>query len=142
MAINRKQTLELAVVVAVLGAGMLALRLFDPATSHLFPPCPLYVLTGWYCPGCGTLRAFHQLLHGNLRNAFNLNPLAMLSLPFVVYGGASYAAFQLRGRHLPHIFIPAAWIWALAVVVVLFGILRNIPVYPLVLLKPGGGLIS
>ena len=43
-------------------AGMVLLELFDPATSGVFPPCPLHYLTGWYCPGCGSLRAIHQLV--------------------------------------------------------------------------------
>ena len=142
MALDRKRALVFASAAAVMSAGLLMLRLFDPATSHLFPPCLFYSLTGWYCPGCGSTRALHQLLHGHLRNAFNLNPLAVICLPFLIYGGASYAAFQLRGRYLPRVFVPAFWIWALGVAFVLFGILRNIPVHPFVLLRPGGGLLS
>ncbi len=121
------------------GAGAaLVLWLFDPAGSALFPPCPLRALTGWYCPGCGSLRAIHQLLHGNLRLAFALNPLAVMALPFLTYGTISHAFFLLRGRGLPSMFLPAAAIRALAVAIILFGILRNVPVYPLALLAPGG----
>ena len=118
----------------LLPAGMLlmfvaivALDLFDPATSGLFPPCPLRYLTGWYCPGCGSLRAMHQLLQGNLRAAWALNPLTVLLLPVLVYGMASYAVFELRGQHLPRLFLPAIWIRALCAVIILFGIARNIP---------------
>ncbi|HVO82287.1 MAG TPA: DUF2752 domain-containing protein [Terriglobales bacterium] len=125
-------------VLAAGAAALVALRLFDPATSGVFPPCPLRVLTGWYCPGCGSLRAFHQLLHGNLRNAWLLNPLAVVSLPFLAYGMASHAVFVVRGRYLPRVFLPASWIRALCVGIVVFGIVRNIPVYPFSLLAPGG----
>ena len=120
----------------LLPAGMLlmfvaivALDLFDPATSGLFPPCPLRYLTGWYCPGCGSLRAMHQLLQGNLRAAWALNPLTVLLLPFLLYGMASYALFELRGQHLPRLFLPAIWIRALCAVIILFGIARNIPLH-------------
>ncbi len=125
-----------------LGAAgaLVALRLYDPATSLLFPPCPLYKLTGWYCPGCGSLRALHQLLHGNLAAAFAMNPLAVLSLPFLLYGIASFLVFQLRGRFLPRYFIPASSIWVLGALILAFGIARNIPVYPLNLLAPGAML--
>jgi hypothetical protein len=106
-------------------AALLMLRLFDPATSGVFPPCPFRVLTGWLCPGCGSLRAMHQLLLGNFATAFALNPFAVISLPFLGYGTASYARFVLRGKYLPRIFVPGAWINALAASIVLFGIVRN-----------------
>src|SRR5271154_4415350 len=102
--------------------GLVVLRVFDPATSVIFPPCPVRALTGWYCPGCGSLRALHQLLLGNVGAAFALNPLAVVSLPFLAYGAASWAVFHIRGRYLPRRFLPAFWIWALLAVVLLFGI--------------------
>ena len=124
------------------GVGLVVLRWFDPATSVIFPPCPLHALTGLYCPGCGSLRALHQLLLGNLGAAFAFNPLAVLSLPFLVYGSASYALFQIRGRYLPRRFLPASWIWTLLAAIILFAVLRNIPVHPFDLLAPGGMLRS
>ena len=124
----------------VFAAGLVMLRVFDPATSGVFPPCPLRYLTGWYCPGCGSLRAIHQLLHGNLRAAWALNPLTVVLLPFVAYGTASYALFEIRGRYLPRLFLPAIWIRALCAVIILFGIARNIPIHPFDLLAPGGML--
>ncbi|HEV2113081.1 MAG TPA: DUF2752 domain-containing protein, partial [Terriglobales bacterium] len=89
------------------------------------------------CPGCGSLRALHQLLHGNLAGALSYNPLMVLSLPFVVYWVASQAVLLWRGEALPRRFIPARWIWALLVVVLSFWVLRNVPVYPFSLLAPG-----
>jgi len=127
----------LAILVASMAAAA-ALRLLDPATSGVFPPCPLRALTGWYCPGCGSLRAFHQLLHGNMADALAMNSLAVLSLPFLAYGTASYAAFVVRGSYLRRIFLPASCIRALAVGIVAFGIVRNLPLYPFLLLAPGG----
>ncbi len=128
---------SLAGMLAAIAAAVVALRILDPATSGVFPPCPLRVLTGWYCPGCGSLRAFHQLLHGNLRSALALNPFAVLASPFLSYGMASYAALVVRGRHLPRVFLPALWIRALCVSIVAFGILRNIQIHPFSLLAPG-----
>jgi hypothetical protein len=127
-------------VARVIAAGMvvIALHMFDPATSRLFPPCPFRLLTGWYCPGCGSLRALHQLLHGNVRVAFGLNPFAVMSLPFLAYTALSQSLFFLCGHRLPAVVLPGAAIRMLAVAIVGFGILRNIPVYPLNLLAPGG----
>lgn len=117
--------------------AILVLRLFDPASSHLFPPCPFLWLTGWYCPGCGSLRAVHQLLEGNFRQAMAYNPFAVLSSPFLAYGAASRAFFQLRGRYLPHLFVRAEWIRALGVTIVIFAILRNLPGHAFHWMAPG-----
>lgn len=130
--------LLLAALLAGVAAALVTLRFFDPATSGVFPPCPVLYLTGWYCPGCGSLRAMHAILHGNLREAWSLNPLTVLLLPFVAYGTGSYALFEIRGRHLPGLFLPAVWIRALCAVIILFGIARNIPVHPFDFLAPGG----
>ena len=133
-----RNNLLLAGMLAVAATALLTLHFFDPGTSGIFPPCPLRYLTGWYCPGCGSLRAMHQLLHGNLRAAWALNPLTILLLPFLMYGTASYVLFELCGRHLPRVFLPAVWIRALCAVIILFGVARNIPFYPFELLAPAG----
>jgi len=123
---------------AILGVAALALlRIFDPATSSIFPPCPLHYLTGLYCPGCGSLRALHALLHGDLRRAWAMNPLAIVVLPYLVYGLSSQILFQLRGKRLPQVALPANWIRAFGAAVILYGVARNIPIHPFNLLAPG-----
>lgn len=117
-------------------AGLIILRIFDPATSGFFPPCPVRYLTGFYCPGCGSLRALHALLHGNLRRAWAMNPFMVTMLPFVGYGLASQTLLAVRGRELPQIVLPANWIRAFCVAVVLYGIARNLPFHPFNLLAP------
>lgn len=121
-------------------AGAAMLRFFDPSTSRIFPPCLLHELTGWYCPGCGSLRAVHQLLLGNLSAAFAMNPLTVVLLPFLIYGIASFFSFQLRGRYFPSLALRASQVWGLGSAILLFGIVRNVPVYPFNLLVPGGML--
>ena len=125
-----------AVLVSAGAAGLVALVAVDPASSSFFPRCPFHSLTGLHCPGCGTLRGLHQLLHGNLRTAFSLNALMVSCLPLVVYGSVSGFVRMLSGRKLPGVFVPAVWIWMLLGVIVLFWIARNIPVYPFSLLAP------
>ena len=71
------------------GAMLVALYVWEPAASGLFPPCPFHALTGLHCPGCGSLRAVHQLLHGELWAAFRLNPLMVLSLPLLAFAVVS-----------------------------------------------------
>ena len=135
--LQMNRNLLLAAMLAAFAAAVAMLRVFDPATSGVFPPCPLRYLTGWYCPGCGSLRAIHQLLHGNLRAAWAMNPLTVVLLPFLIYGLASFALFEIRGEGLPQPFLRGAWIRALCAAIILFGIARNLPQHPFDLLAPG-----
>lgn len=63
----------LAALVVVSTAAVLFA--FDPSVTAWFPSCPLYALTGWLCPFCGSMRAAHALLHGHVETALRLNPL-------------------------------------------------------------------
>ena len=138
---NEKVRRIMVGAMALVGAaGIVLLRVNDPATSGVFPPCPLHYLTGLYCPGCGSLRAIHHLLHGDWRDAWAMNPFTCLLLPFVAYGFVSEALLQLRGRGLPQPVLPAATIRALCAAIVLFGVLRNLPFHPFDWLAPGAML--
>ncbi|HUT12312.1 MAG TPA: DUF2752 domain-containing protein [Thermoguttaceae bacterium] len=114
--------------------GALILFAHDPANSSLFPACPFRALTGLHCPGCGTLRALHQLLHGNLAASFSLNPLMVVCLPVVAYWLVSCFLRAVNGRGLPSVLVSAIWIYVLLGVIVLFWVLRNVPHYPFSLL--------
>lgn len=97
----------------------------DPAATHLFPPCPLHELTGLYCPGCGSTRALHCLVRGNLSGALAYNPLMVVSIPVLTF----YVVYQSRIRR--------PWMsWAALVIVVAFGVARNLPWAPFTLLAP------
>ncbi len=117
-------------------AGVAVLYTFDPRNAGTFPICPFLGLTGYHCPGCGTLRALHQLLHGNVIAALGYNPLTILSLPFIAYSFTDGAIRAFRTKGLPRIFIPHQYIWALFVGIVAFWLLRNVPIEPLTVLTP------
>ena len=120
----------LAIVMSVL------LFVYNPSDGRLFPPCPLHKLTGLYCPGCGSLRALHQLLHGHIITAFGLNCLMVLTLPFIIYGLLAQGLRYFFNIRIPVMFIPAPWIWTLFGLIILYTILRNIPVAPFSWLAP------
>jgi hypothetical protein len=69
-----------------LGVALVIYYQYNPATVTFFPPCPFLLLTGLPCPGCGSQRCLHQLLHGHVVDAFALNPLLVLSLPYLLIG--------------------------------------------------------
>lgn len=109
---------------------------YNPATSGLYPSSPFRVLTGLYCPGCGTLRGLHQLLHGQLITAFGLNPLMIISLPFLTCSYINYGFEAIRGKALLTIFIPPKLIWFLLQAIMAYWVVRNIPLSPFNWLAP------
>lgn len=127
---------KLAVIAGGVGTAGFLLFNFNPALEPFYPPCPFHLLSGLYCPGCGSLRACHQLLHGNLRGAFGLNPLLVVTLPFMAYSFISKASAIMGGRPLPVPFIRPVWIWLLFWIIMAFWVLRNLPYYPFSLLAP------
>ncbi len=74
--------------------GCIVLYAYEPGGSGLFPSCPFRAITGLHCPGCGTLRGLHQLLHGNLVGAFDFNPLMVLAIPFIGHAVMSDMVFK------------------------------------------------
>jgi hypothetical protein len=117
---------------SVLLAGAAYLFTFEPGRTGLFPVCLFRFLTGYTCPGCGSTRAMHQLLHGHVVSAFELNPFFLLLLPFLLYALVRYSVIVMRGGVPVHNRLPAPYIYALFVVVVSFWIFRNTPFYPFV----------
>ena len=108
----------------VAGGGALALLLFvDPATSAMFPPCLWRLATGWQCPGCGSARALHELLHGDVYAAMALNPFAVTVAPLAAFNYGAWMAGRSRGWFGS---IRPAAIYALAVALVAFAIIRNL----------------
>jgi hypothetical protein len=64
------------------------------AAALRIPLCPVALLTGRPCPGCGLTRATLALLHGHVREAVGIHPLAPLVSPllagFLAYGAVVY----------------------------------------------------
>ena len=102
---------------------------FNPAEHALYPACWLYATTGLKCPGCGGLRAAHELLHGHLKAAWALNPLVLLLLPLGAWLGINAGLTLLRGRGLPKSMPRPALIWLGAAAILAFGIVRNLPLH-------------
>lgn len=110
---------------------------FNPTEHSYFLPCPFRYATGYHCPGCGSQRAIHQLLHGEFIVAFWLNPLMVLSLPLIIYSlGQKAYNFVFNTRYRVGLFYRKWFIYGYFGVVVLFWVLRNLPQYPFSLLSP------
>ncbi len=121
-------------LVAMLGGG-LVLFWFDPSRYGFYPYCIFHRTTGLLCPGCGSLRALHQLLQGHLAAACHCNALLVLSLPLLGWFGLRVALAKFRG--LPaSLTLRPAWLWCALLLLVVFGVLRNLPFASLAWLAP------
>jgi hypothetical protein len=99
----------------------------SPEESGHYPTCPFLAVTGWFCPGCGSLRTVHALAHGDLATAWDRNPLAVLLVPFVLVAWGAWG-LRILGRRAWHPSrIRAGWIWGLLVVVLVYWVVRNVP---------------
>jgi hypothetical protein len=117
------------VLLAVTGVGVAAVvYCFNPVKYHLYPVCEFHQLTGLNCPGCGATRALYALLHGDFSTALRDNVMLVLGLAAAALRGGWFALNRFRGQPNGD-FFPARLIIPSLVVMIAFGVLRNLPAF-------------
>jgi len=120
-------------VAAFFAAGVALSLLY--ATAGIGLPCPFRAVTGWDCPLCGGTRMGDALLHGDVRAAFEFNPLAMIGLVVLGVLGALWTVEAVGGPavRLPRRLAeglrrvrPTHWLAAALVVAVVYTLARNL----------------
>jgi hypothetical protein len=124
------------VVLALFGAALLTLAIFDPHEAGGYPTCPVYALTGYYCPGCGSLRGLHSVAVGDLGDAFARNPLLPVGLIALGWAWLSWTGRRSGWWRLRSLPSSAAFCGALVAVCVGFAVVRNLPIEPFTALAP------
>lgn len=114
-------------VLAAVAAGAAYVAAVDPNRPGHYPVCPFLAVTGYYCPGCGTLRMVHALTHGHVAEAFGRNALAVLTLPVLAGLWVRWAVAAWRGRPLKVTMLRPWAAIAFAAVIVVFWVVRNLP---------------
>ncbi|MFV0289827.1 MAG: DUF2752 domain-containing protein [Mangrovibacterium sp.] len=108
--------------------GLIIFFRYNPEDNSFFPRCIFLTLTGFQCPGCGSQRAVHSLLHLQFADAWAFNPLLVLSLPYL----AIIAYFQQRKiideKHLVwrRRLLGTTAITIIFCLTILFGVIRNL----------------
>lgn len=120
-----RRTLWPWILLSLVIVGLVVIYFFDPTRHGFYPACHFYKLTHLHCPGCGTLRGLHLLTHGQIGAAFSSNPLLIGGLPLI----ASVALWRWKTSPDPE---RTQWIkptesWLVLAVVIVFGVLRNLP---------------
>jgi hypothetical protein len=125
---STKRIVLTVLVAFVVLIGVAVYFTFDPSNptlSKFFPKCPVYSFTGFKCPGCGTQRAIHAILNGDLVRAAHYNALLLVAIPLIAlywFADLTRKRWPALDNALNH---PVAII-LLLVVVVAWLVLRNI----------------
>ncbi len=146
---SRSGRVQAVAVVAGVAGACAAVLWRDPHVTGNLGVCPLHAVTGLYCPGCGTLRALYDLLHGDMAGALGHNVLTVPVLAVLVawaiwtlvpraradtasdrhppLSNSAGGAVRSRGRQ----WVPLAISSAVLVIFVVFTVARNLPGSPL-----------
>ena len=125
-----RRRLEIAAGLGVLALAAAVVGSADPETSGAYPACPFRALTGLACPGCGSLRALHDLVHGSPLAALDHNAAFVAVLAMAVL--LSVRAFVRPAIRAVRPWLPYAALGLLA----LWTVLRNLPWAPFGVLAP------
>ena len=126
LATSRHNKALLALLGCILVGGVV-LYLYSPESLRI-PRCPFLQLTGWQCPGCGSLRGIHALLHGNIVRVLQLNVMlipALLYLALLVMLELT-RPHSVRAERLYRRFSGRTASWIIFVLIVVWGIGRNL----------------
>ncbi|MFQ5505608.1 MAG: DUF2752 domain-containing protein [Planctomycetota bacterium] len=122
--------MKLCLLALSLLGGSILLFVRDPSEAGFYPSCFFLTVTGFQCPGCGTLRGMHALLHGDLLGALRCNPMLVLTVPLGGYTAVSFALQELRGRPLPVPMLRSGWILGVLGGLIGYWVVRNTGLYP------------
>lgn len=130
--------LKIGLILLIGGAFFFYFYNFNPSDqSEPFISCPSKTLLGLNCPGCGSQRLIHNLLHLNFGEAFRYNPLLFILSPFVLYILGTMVSNLFFGTKIRMKILYQNWfVYLLFGTIILYGILRNLPWYPFTLLAP------
>lgn len=98
---------------------------------NFFPECPFHKYLYLDCPGCGSQRAIHALLHLDVQKAAGYNLLLVLSLPLLI----TQLAFKIYSFSTKKNVVMRFWYnpntpKVIFAVVMIFWIARNLPYTP------------
>jgi len=118
--------------------GVIAFFYFtiNPNEVDFMLKCPLYSTTGIYCPGCGSQRALHHLLHFDFIKAAHSNILLLVGLISAIYHYSLPFINKYFNKNFKSIFNKNKNVLLVLILVILFWVLRNITHYPFTLLAP------
>ncbi|MDE6812020.1 MAG: DUF2752 domain-containing protein [Muribaculaceae bacterium] len=122
---TRRRVRRLSVIAGVCALMAGFYFVVDPMSAWWAPKCIFRMLTGLECPGCGSQRVAHALLHGDLKGAWVANPLVVVLLPMIA-GWVWVDSDPDLHPHATRLLNSPGFIVLLLVVIIGWGVLRNI----------------
>ena len=109
--------------IMILVMGILFLLIYKFLNEHfgIAIYCPFYILTGFYCPGCGITRMFLSILQLDFYQAFRYNPLVFILFVGVILLKILRFNFSKKSKKYVSYF--------LLVIVIFYGVFRNIELF-------------
>lgn len=127
---SRWDRLRAPLLTGGLAVGLtVALHVRDPHASGSWGICPWLALTGYYCPGCGSLRSVNDLSNGDVVAAAGSNLVFLAMVPVLVFWWLRWTERAWSGTARAGVVSRRSglWIALAAVVMVAFGVVRNLP---------------
>jgi hypothetical protein len=131
---SKGRVIRLFLIIVGIALPVIFIRIF--ISTPLFPSCLFHRFTGLYCPVCGSGRALHAISHFRFLEAISSNALFVAGLAFVIYLLIYEIVFIFFKKTIPKPKIGMAGLWIILGTIMLFWILRNIPVIPFIYLAP------
>ncbi len=127
-----------AVTTAGAASVCTAVALRDPREEGSFAVCPWLFLTGTQCPGCGILRSLNRMVGGDIEGALGYNVMWVIAVPIMIYSWVRWVLPAKFANFLPTIRPDRrlAAVLVFAGILVVFGVLRNLPWEPFTWLHP------
>lgn len=122
---KRRSSVLLPIILSVAAILLAVYVYFDPSDTWWMPKCPVHLLTGLECPGCGSQRAIHALLRGNFAEAWHHNALLLTMMPLLGLMAYSEATRQKNPRLYRKLFHPAV-IAGIIAIIAIFTVIRNL----------------
>ncbi len=115
-----KQTLISILIISGVGIAYYMIVTLTP----FYIPCPVKLVTGHKCPGCGISTMLIELSRLNFRGAFFANPFLFITFPFLLFEIIFNVVYSVKGKKNPK----ANRIVLIIYIILLlaFGLLRNV----------------
>ena len=75
-------TIKSLLLIAFIAIAAALYFIYNPVDFVWFPKCAFYKLTGLECPACGSQRAVHAILHGDIIGGLKYNAFILISIPY------------------------------------------------------------
>ncbi len=122
---SRQGQRYIVVAAILLAITILCIYFYCDPSDNFFPRCPFLSLTGYQCPGCGSQRAIHALLHGDIASAWHFNAILFVFIPAVAVLLVAEIKREKWGRFYAKV-NSRLMIWGATIVLLMWWILRNI----------------